>query len=271
MGLNVVSGSARRHNCWRRLEYLRAVNVVEIWRYPIKSIGGERLDAANVTPLGIDGDRRWGVRDVSTGNILTGRRTPKLLMATAAIVGGQPVVTTAEGDVISGSLAEMSSALSDWLALQVELMAAGDEGGTFENPMDVELEADWVSWTGPAHAFHDSSRTRVSLVSSATLGDRDVRRFRINVVLGDDDEHGDGKPDSEDTLVGKRIHIGASVQLDVTKQIDRCIMVTRAQPCLAADLDVLKRVIRERSNMLGIGSLVETGGRLAVGDAVVIS
>lgn len=251
------------------------MNVFEIWRYPIKSIGGERLDTANVTQLGVEGDRRWGVRDVATGNILTARRTPQLLMATASVVDGLPVVTTADGEVMNGSLVDMSSALSDWLGQQVELVAAADEGGTFENPMNVETETDWVSWTGPAHAFHDSTRTRISLVSAATLAGRgptgsDVRRFRINLVLETGGDMG-GVAGGEDALVGEQVRVGESVVLDVTKQIDRCIMVTRAQPGLAADLEVLKRVIRERDNMLGIGSLVAAGGSVSVGDRVVVT
>ncbi|HUF99980.1 MAG TPA: MOSC N-terminal beta barrel domain-containing protein [Ilumatobacter sp.] len=240
------------------------MDVREIWRYPIKSIGGERLDVANVTELGIEGDRRWGVRDTHTGNILTARRTPALLMATATVIDGLPLVTTVDGDVIDGSLESMSGSLSDWLGQPVELVAAGDDGGTFENPLDVEREADWKSWTGPAHAFHDSGRTRVSLVSAATLDDRDVRRFRINVVLGG------GEESAEDALVGERVRVG-SVELSITKPIDRCIMVTRAQPGLPADLDVLKRVIRERSNLMGIGSLVEIAGCLSVGDQLVVN
>ncbi len=239
------------------------MQVREIWRYPIKSIGGERLDVATVTPLGITGDRGWGVRDPATGNVLTARRTPKLLMATASIVDDAPVVTTVDGEVIEGTLAEMSSALSDWLGQPVELVAAGSEGGTFENPLDAERETDWVTWTGPAHAFHDSIRTRVSLVSAATLADRDIRRFRANVVL-------DGcAPGSEDELVGRRLAVGEQARLTVTKHIDRCVMVTRAQPGLPADLGVLKRVVRERDNRLGIGSLVETAGAIALGDHVV--
>lgn len=256
------------------------MHVREIWRYPVKSIGGERLEVARVTALGIDGDRRWGIRDLATGKILTARRTPKLLMATASVVAEHPVITTVDGDPIDGSLAEMSNALSIWLGQPVELVAAGDEGGTFENPMNVEHEVDWVSWVGPAHAFHDSVRTRVSLVSSATLGDRDIRRFRANVVLDvhqNSSANGDvdrrevddlvrGVSGAEDAFVGSRVRLGSSIELHVTKQIDRCIMVTRAQPGLPSDLEVLKRVIRERSSMLGVGSLVGVGGRLAIGD-----
>ncbi|MFP5488984.1 MAG: MOSC N-terminal beta barrel domain-containing protein, partial [Acidimicrobiia bacterium] len=42
------------------------MRIAEIWRYPVKSMGGERLDVADVTPDGIDGDRAWGVLDPTT-------------------------------------------------------------------------------------------------------------------------------------------------------------------------------------------------------------
>ena len=52
--------------------------VAQLWRYPVKSMQGERLTAVEVQPDGLDGDRRWGVRDEDTGRVLTGRREPHL-------------------------------------------------------------------------------------------------------------------------------------------------------------------------------------------------
>ena len=102
-------------------------------RYPIKSIGGERLDVAEVAEFGIVGDRGWGLVDEETGNVLTARRAPMLLMATCAIVDGTPVTTTVEGDVL-----RTSTDYSDWLGRPVRLERAGDTGGTYENPRDFE-------------------------------------------------------------------------------------------------------------------------------------
>lgn len=243
------------------------MHICEIWRHPVKSIGGERLDEADITTLGIDGDRRWGVRDPATGNILTGRREPTLLMATATIRDDLPVITTADGEVLEGDLPTLSRQLSEWLDRPVSLVPAGDRGGTFENPQDFEGEADWVSWTGPAGAFHDSTRTRVSVVSTATLDGRDIRRFRCNLVVD-----GNGMAEGEeDSWVEHGLTVGQHVRLDVRKQIDRCIMVTRAQPGLPRDLEVIRRLVRERDKLLGIGALVASQGRVAVGDPVTVA
>lgn len=243
------------------------MHISEIWRHPVKSIGGERLDEADITTLGIDGDRQWGVRDPATGNILTGRREPTLLMATATIRDDLPVITTTDGEVLEGDLPNLSHQVSEWLDRPVALVPAGDRGGTFENPEDIEREADWVSWTGPAGAFHDSTRTRVSVVSTATLDGRDIRRFRCNLVVD-----GNGMAEGEeDRWVEHVLTIGGQVRLDVRKQIDRCIMVTRAQPGLPRDLDVIRRLVRERDKLLGIGALVASEGRVAEGDPVTVA
>jgi len=241
-------------------------SIRELWRYPIKSVGGERLvGSASVTDLGIIGDRGWGVFDTETSTVLTARRTPELLFARAAVVagGGAPhgeaavqitlpdesVLTSADGDATN-------SALSAWLGRAVELRRAGDEGGTYEVPLDFENDAEWVSWQGPGGAWHDSPRHRLSLVSLATMGQWDARRFRANVIL-------DG--DGEDDLVGGSVRVGAAT-LEVTKPIDRCVIVTRPQPGLERDLDVLRTINKERATFLAVGALVTTPGTMREGD-----
>jgi uncharacterized protein YcbX len=234
------------------------VRVVELWRFPVKSLQGEQLDDATVTDGGIVGDRGYALFDLDTGFGLTARRVPELLYASARLVddGGRPEITLADGTV-----ARDDAALSDWLGRRVELRAAAavDER-RYENPLDAEHDADWIVFDGAPGAFHDSPRTRVSLVSTGTLGDWDPRRFRANVLL-------DGE--EEDAFVGSTIAIG-EVRLDVRKRIDRCVMITRPQPGdIERDLDVLKVVNRERDGCLAIGALVARPGTVRVGDEVV--
>lgn len=229
------------------------MRVLELWRYPIKSIGGEQLDAVDVDELGLTGDRGWGLVDEATGLVLTARRTPALLLATCRLVDGEPVTTTADGAEL-----RTSADYSDWLGMSVRLERAGDEGGTYENPMDVENDADWISWQGPGGAWHDSGRTRISLVSTESLRDWDFRRFRANVLV-------DGG--GEDEFVGGQITLG-SAALAVHKRVARCVMVTRPQPGLERDLTVFTTINRERNAELCIGATVDRGGRIAVGDEV---
>lgn len=235
------------------------MRVTDIWRFPVKSMGGESLPEAELSDLGIVGDRAWSIHDDATGTTLTARRTPELLFASARIEADELVITLPDGaEVGEGGSAQLSS----WLGRDVELRAAGahnrDTGGVYEVPLDAEHDADWVSWTGPGGAFHDSRWTRLSLVSTATLGTWDRRRFRTNVVV-------DGS--GEDGFVGHRISIGDTV-LDVAKQVDRCVMVSRPQPGLERDLDVLRTINADRSTFLAVGCLVVTLGRIALGDQV---
>ncbi len=233
--------------------------MTEIWRFPVKSIGGETLLEAELTDLGIAGDRGWSVYDVETGNTLTARRSPDLLFASARIIDGNVVVTLPDGsEVREGD----DAALSAWLGREVELRAAGehnlDVGGTYEVPLDAENDADWVSWQGPGGAFHDSPKSRVSLVSESTMRDWDRRRFRTNIITDGSDEDG---------FVGTSISIG-DARVDVVKQIDRCVMVVRPQPGLGRDLDVLKTINAERETFLAVGGLVTAPGSISLGDEV---
>lgn len=231
------------------------MRILEIWRYPVKSVGGERLDHADVATTGITHDRGWGLVDDDTGNVLTARREPRLLFGSARVVDGAPVITTDDGAELRTS-AEMSA----WLDRPVTLTAAaGREGGTYEVPTDFENDADWTSWQGPGDAWHDSTRARVSLVSTTSLGDWDVRRFRPNLVV-------DGE--NEDAFVGHAITVGTA-RLTVEKHIDRCVIVTRPQPGLERDLDVLRTINATRGATLAIGALVASPGTVAVGDEVV--
>lgn len=235
--------------------------VTQLWRYPVKSLQGERLETATIGPRGIVGDRHWAIVDRETGLTLTGRRAPELLFASAAIVDDGVRVTLPDGTV-----APDDAALSVWLRRTVTLTEATDAvSGTYEigladgDDADRDPTVPWVRWEGPAGTFHDSTRTQVSIVGADTLRDWDVRRFRPNLVIS-----GTG----EDTWVRATLQAGSAV-LEVTKPIDRCVMITRAQPGgIERDVDVLRTVNRERANSLGIAALVRTPGEIRVGDAI---
>ena len=233
------------------------MRVAELWRYPVKSMQGESLDQVELDNDGLLGDRRSALFDAVTGHGLTARREPRLLLASARWVDGRPEITLPDG-----SIANDDAALSAWLGHEVALRTASyDQPRSYEVPLDIDTEAEesWVAWEGPLGAFHDSTRTRVSLVSKTTIGEWEPRRFRANVLL-------DGE--GEDELVGTTIMIGGAV-LTVMKAIDRCIMVTRPQPGgIERDLEILKTINRERGGNLAIGALVATPGLIKVGDAL---
>lgn len=237
------------------------MRVAELWRYPVKSLLGERLDRATVGPDGIEGDRRFAIYDVETGFGLTARRVPELLFARARLrEDGSAEITLPDG-----STAQSDEALCEWLGRKVTLRSSDSSiPRRYENPDDFEHEdaSHWTPFDGADGPFHDSARTRVSLVSTGTIGDWDPRRFRSNVLL-------DGK--GEDDLVGSQVKLGGT-QLDVVKQIDRCVMTTRAQPDgIERDLNVLRTIARERGAFLAIGALVARSGTISVGDELQVA
>ncbi len=232
------------------------MRVAEVWRYPVKSAQGESVSRSVVTPLGLVWDRHLAIVDVTTGRALTARREPALLMLSAVVDGSTVRITTPEGRPLRSD-----GDLSAWLGRTVRLAhPPRDREPEYESPVDFEDESGaWDVWSGPAGVWHDSIRTRVSILSTASVRDWPVRRFRPNVVV-----EGPG----EDELIGRRVSVG-SVVLDVVTRIDRCVMVTRPQPGgIERDLSVLKTVLRDSDGLLGVGAVVVKPGEFGVSDDV---
>jgi hypothetical protein len=236
------------------------LRVRELWRFPVKSLLGERVEQAEVGAEGLAGDRAWALFDVGTGFGLTARRVPELLFA----AGRLRPDGTAEVVLPDGTATADDAVLSRWAGRPVELRPAAAVHGArrYENPDDAEDEetARWDPFAGADGAFHDNADARVTLVSTGTLGGWDRRRFRANVVL-------DGA--GEDELVGRHVRLGTA-ELDVVGRVPRCVMTTRPQAGgIGRDTAVLKAIHRERGGDLAVGAGVVRPGTVAVGDELV--
>ncbi|MGZ4761658.1 MAG: MOSC domain-containing protein [Ilumatobacteraceae bacterium] len=246
-----------------------------IWRYPVKSLQGERLAEATLDSSGLRGDRCWGVRDEGTGKILTGRREPQLLLAAASLTDdGEPDIVLPSGDRCRGVGPETDAALSDWLHRPVTLIDAVEAPpGTAEFFADATDDTSpAIEWSMPPGRFVDASPllmlTTASLRTGAALypaGDWDVRRFRPNVLIEVD---ADGW--IEDGWCGQTVHLGAAEVLPRQPCV-RCTMVTRPQPEITRDLDIYKTVARHHGGTLGVWTDVKAAGSVRVGDPVIIS
>jgi uncharacterized protein YcbX len=250
------------------------VELVGLWRYPVKSLQGERVESAAFRNGGIVGDREWGIRDEQTGKILTARRRPELLAAAASYDGGEPVIVLPDGRTATGPGARTDDLLSAWLGSPVSLVAAADrEGGRaefFADATDDTSEA--IEWTMPIGRYVDAAPVLVLTTASLRTGARlhpegtwDPRRFRPNALI---DVGGDGW--LEDEWVGQRLQIGA-VTLVPAQPCVRCTMVTRAQPGLDADVDVFRTLARHHRGHFGVWSEVVEAGRASVGDRALVS
>jgi len=248
--------------------------ITAIWRYPVKSFQGERIDDAVLEADGLRGDRCWGVRDEATGRILTGRREPRLLLAGATLAeDGEPDITLPNGDRLRGAGPTTDAALAAWLGKPVTLVPADGAPGAsaefFADATDDTSAA--VEWTMPPGRFVDAMPllvlTTASLRAGAALhpeGAWDTRRFRPNLLI-DVDAGGW----VEDGWCDKTLRIDA-VELVPHQPCVRCTMVTRPQPGLDRDLEVYKALSRHHDGTCGVWTQVRTPGPVHVGGSVTI-
>jgi uncharacterized protein YcbX len=246
--------------------------VTALWRYPVKSLQGEQVLTAEIDADGLRGDRIFGIRDESTGKVLTGRREPRLLNAAATTgPGDEPIVMLPTGETLVGLGPTTDDALSAWLGKSVRLVRSIDapagRAEFFEDATDDDSTA--VEWTMPAGRFVDAEPllvlTTASLRAAAHLypaGQWDPRRFRPNILV---DVAGDQWV--EDEWCGHAVAIGA-VTVTPTMACVRCTMVTRPQPALSRDLDIYKTIAAQHGGTLGVWCKVGSTGTISIGDAV---
>jgi uncharacterized protein YcbX len=251
------------------------MEVVGLWRFPVKSLQGEAVRVADVEEDGIVGDRRWGIRDGRTDRILTARRRPELLAASASYDDdGMPLVALPDGSVTAGPGERTDRLLSGWLGSPVSLVpAVGTEPGRaeyFEDATDDTSQA--IEWTMPDGRYVDAAPvlvlTTASLRTGAGLhaeGVWDPRRFRPNILL---DVDGDGWV--EDGWVERSVEMGGAV-LRPIEPCTRCTMVTRPQPGLDADKDIFRTLARHHQGKFGVWSEVVTTGAVSIGDRAAVT
>lgn len=245
--------------------------VVGLWRYPVKSMQGEALDAAELGAFGIAGDRRYGVLVAESGRILSAKRDGRLLTARAATTDSVRI-SLPTGEALDGAGPSTDRALSAWLERSVRLVEAkNDEVPTFERQADdLDDVSTSATWHGCPGSLVDSSP--VHLLTTASIRamalqrpdlDWSVARFRPNLLV---DAGGDERV--EDAWVGRRCSVG-EVQLEIIKPCERCVMVTRPQPGgLARQLGVLTHLSRVADGSLGALARVARPGTVALGAPV---
>lgn len=248
------------------------LRVLGLWRHPVKSLQGERLDTALLEGDGLAGDRVWGIRDETTGKILTARREPPLLLARSRLdESGRPEITLPDGTLCTDAGTRTDEALSAWLKRPVSLVDAGGRPGAtaefFADATDDTSAA--LEWTMPSGRFVDALPLLVVTTASLRAGRAlhpdgvwDARRFRPNVLVD-----ADGDDWVEDTWAGRALRIGEAV-IGVRVPCVRCTMVTRPQPGLDRDLDIYRALARQHQATFGVWSDVQTPGAIRAGDTV---
>jgi MOSC domain-containing protein len=274
-------------------EHVEGRSVVALWRYPVKSMMGEELNAAEVTERGIVGDRQFAVVDGSTGKV-AGAKNPRkwgnFFDFRAAYVeppqaGSKlPAVrlTLPGGTVVTSDQADLTQILSSALGREVAFVEApgnGDSSGAraeeYWPDMDgLEHRNTVTEWELPAGTFFDLAVMHV--LTTATIdrlralypdGRFEVRRFRPNIVVSTGP---DAEGFVENDWIDHTIAIGDQVRLRITGPCPRCVMTTLPQSDLPKDAGILRTAAQHNQANVGVYADVIAGGTIRRGDPVTL-
>ncbi len=273
---------------------VEAGSVVGLWRYPVKSMMGEELNAAEVTDRGLLGDRQFAVVDASTGKV-AGAKNPRkwgsFFDFRAAYVkppqrGSKlPAVrlTLPDGTVVTSERPDLAQVLSRALGREVAFAEAQHEGESsgaqaeeyWPDMEGLEYRDTVTEWELPAGTFFDLAV--VHLLTTATIeclralypeGRFEVRRFRPNIVVA---TAPDRQGFVENDWIGHTVAIGDEVRLRITGPCPRCVMTTLPQGDLPKDAGILRTAAQNNEANVGVYADVVKSGTVRRGDDVTLT
>ena len=277
------------------------VGVIEsLWRFPVKSFKGEKLNQVQFEKRGVLGDREYALIDKETGKVVSAKSVkqfPDLLMCAAnyleAPQAGKKIppvrITLADGTTVNSDSENANQILSDFFKRDVTLTRvapedftidqyhpdlenldpAGHRNTSTEQKLGSALFKDMgIDSPLPPGSFMDVFPATV--ITTSTLEhlqelrpetNFDVRRFRMNVVAK---THDPGF--IENSWVGKTLRIGNDVQLVVTMPDPRCVMTTLAQDNIPKDNHILRTLAEHnRLDIMGSGKYPCAGVYAVIG------
>lgn len=274
-------------------------SILNIYRYPVKSMMGETLSEADIGEAGIPGDRSWAVRDEKRGGIRGGKKIPQLMTLTAQSGAAAPLITAPDGDSASVSCEGINAWLSDklnhpvtlWPLLPADQLDHYRRGAPDTEDFEQELRAvfgrlpeeplpdltgfeELLEFESPPGTYFDAYPISImSQQSLATMNQLegesrfDVRRFRPNLLVDiPDTEH----PFPEQAWVGKTLSIG-NLTLKIEMTCPRCSMTTHGFDDLPRDTEIMRKLVDHSDGNLGIYASVERLGQISLEDHIAIS
>jgi uncharacterized protein YcbX len=206
--------------------------IKELWRYPVKSMAGEKLTGVSLGDLGFAGDRKVLVVGPS-GRILTSRRYHKLLGLHGTLgEDGQPLI-----DGLPWNSEQALQLVQETTIPDAQLVA-------YEGPERFDILPLLVATDGAIEAFG-----------------HDARRLRPNIIVGGVEGL------AERSWPGKCLRI-AEALIGIQDLRGRCVMTTYDPDSLEQDPGVLKEIVRKFGGELALNCFVMRGGELRVGEAV---
>lgn len=261
-------------------------SVVALWRYPVKSMMGEELNAAEVTERGVLGDRPYALVDAETGKVVSAkepRKWAKLFEFRASFVepplSGERLphvrITFPDGRSMTTAERGLDQALSNVIGRRVAFATtAPDKPSLEEYWPDIEgltYRETVTDEAMPEGTFFDLGLVHV--LTTATLerlrelhpqGRHEVRRFRPNIVVASTG----GAGFVENDWVDRTLAIGEKVRLRVTGPCPRCVMTTLPQGDLPKDPGILRAAAQHNDANVGVYASVEQDGAIRRGDSV---
>jgi uncharacterized protein YcbX len=263
-------------------------SVVSLWRYPVKSMMGEELNATEVTKRGLLGDRAYALVDSSDGKVASAknpRKWPNLFDFRATFIEPPQAspnvpavrITLPDGTISTSQQGDLNQILSRALGRNVALHSTELVGPANAEEYWPDMEGldhrDTVTdFALPEGTFFDCAT--VHLLTMPTLdrlrelypqGRFEVRRFRPNIVM---EPASSEKTFAEDPWIGHTLAIGDEVRLSVTGPCARCVMTTLSQGDLPKDPGILRAAARHHQANVGIYAAVLRGGTIRRGDPV---
>ncbi|MDP9431869.1 MAG: MOSC domain-containing protein [Actinomycetota bacterium] len=234
--------------------------LIALWRYPVKSMGGEALASAELTADGVLGDRRWAAYTADGGmgsgkNTRRFRRVDGLLDLRTELQDPSTVPEVVFPDGRRGRADDpgISQALSDLLDRPLQL-----------RPQTVVPHHD----ESPVHLVTTASLRQLESIHVRAVA---AARFRANILLELDQALVVGRLPGRE-WEGRRIRIGTSAVLRMGPSMSRCVMVNAAQPVegLPTDGALLKTLGSAGELEFGDHATVVCPGRVSVGDEVTL-
>ncbi|MDX1572964.1 MAG: MOSC N-terminal beta barrel domain-containing protein [Methylophaga sp.] len=279
---------------------IKVGTVQQIWRYPVKGMAGESLSECELGQMGLMGDRLWALRDTARQEIQSCKFRPQLLTCQGAYrdsVSGAVDITFPDGSVVGSDAPEIHRLLSALTGHQstLESLRPGSEIDFYrrfkgeDNDWLEELKATFEREPGEPlpdlDALPQQTRDYVSvpgtfflvkpfhLLTTATIhhlkqlngkGDWDIARFRPNVVI-ETLPGMDGLV--EQAWLDKQLQIGHAI-IDCEGATPRCGAVVRQQQGLTTDKSILRTIVSEADQNLGIYASVAHDALIRQGDDV---